>query len=223
MVKKYEIVEWIKSESSIVTPITKFGGQPIWIEDTQWPVSKGWEDRLMIFVGQIAIAKGMFGNKNDLMAYIFVTHANSNVDDFFDPDVLEWGSGESAVIIQPGGKNDIINISINKGPSLFNKYNMKEEYIPIINETYDPEFLNQSEYCNLNESQRNEYFNKVDTNKIGGVPNFFRGDEWPEGDWILLFQLKCSFLPFDLRLGDMPVMYVFISKDFEKGGLLIQD
>lgn len=63
----------------------------------------------------------------------------------------------------------------------------------------------------------------VDTNKIGGVPGFFRGDVWPGEGWRFLLQLKCNFLPFVLRLGDMPVMFVFISDNFKSGGLLIQD
>lgn len=55
------------------------------------------------------------------------------------------------------------------------------------------------------------------------APAFFTRDECPEGDWKLLLQLHCNFQPFVIRAGAMPTMFVFISGDFQKGGLLIQD
>ena len=51
--KKYDIVRFQKSENKITQPITKFGGQPVGIRESQWPVSEGWADRKMMFVGQI--------------------------------------------------------------------------------------------------------------------------------------------------------------------------
>ena len=110
-----------------------------------------------------------------------------------------------------------------EGPTIFDDKNEKCEYIPILQEGYDPDFLTGEEYRKLNIEQREKYFNAIDTNKIGGTPNFFRGDAWPGGEWMILLQLKCNFLPFILRLGSMPVMYVFVTKDFKKAGLLIQD
>ena len=56
MVKKYEIVGFEKASKRITKPITKFGGQPIGIKESQWPVSQGWDDKMM-FVGQILIEK----------------------------------------------------------------------------------------------------------------------------------------------------------------------
>lgn len=60
----------------ITKPITKFGGQLIGLEESQWPISEGWDDKMM-FVGQILIEKGMLGNDKDFIAYIFVTHPKS--------------------------------------------------------------------------------------------------------------------------------------------------
>jgi hypothetical protein len=39
MKKKYSI-EFKLSHSPISKPITKFGGQPVWINQAQWPISK---------------------------------------------------------------------------------------------------------------------------------------------------------------------------------------
>ena len=223
MIRKYEITGFENVVERINKPITKFGGQPIWIRESQWPISSGWNNRQMMFIGQIALTKNMLGNKEDLMLYIFVTHPESYEDTFFDPDVTEWNGGENAVIIQPTNINNCEICSMKEGPALFDEFNNKIEYIPIMREAYDPEFISDEEYRKLDSLQQSKYFEAVDTNKIGGVPNFFRGDAWPEGEWILLLQLKCDFLPFELRLGDMPLLYVFISKDFKKAGLLIQD
>lgn len=177
----------------------------------------------MMFVGQIAVEKEKFGNEKDFVAYIFITHPESNEDTFFDPDVTEWDGGENVVIIQSIEDVDSKVENSEEGPTLFDQENNRYEYVPILKEGYDPEFLTNEEYCNLDDEKQEEYFNSIDTNKIGGTPNFFRKDAFPEGEWILLLQLKCDFLPFVLRVGSMPVLYVFVSKDFQRAGLLIQD
>lgn len=221
IIEKYDIIRFVKLEEKIDKPISKFGGQPVWIEEEQWPVSMGWEDKKMMFIGQILVEKGMLGNKEDLMVYIFVTHPESYEDDFFDPDITEWNGGENAVIIQ-SFENVQNNINCQKGPTLFDEDNKQYEYIPILKKGYDPEFLTNSEFRKLNDEQQEEYFNLIDVNKIGGIPNFFREDVFLEGEWMLLLQLKCESLPFVLRAGTMSILYIFISKDFKKAGMLIQ-
>ena len=201
--------------------ITKFGGQPIGLTEEQWPISEAWDNRKMMFVGQIIIEKNMLGNENELIAYIFITHPESYKDDFFDPDALDWNSGENAVIIQPLEKTYNKKTILN-GPVIFDKDNNRLEYVPILQEGYDPTFISSEEFTKLNRKQQDKYFFEIDTNKIGGTPNFFRGDEWPEGEWLLLLQLKCNSLPFILSFGGMAVLYVFISRDFKRAGLLVQ-
>lgn len=220
MVKKYDIVKLEKAEKKITKPITKFGGQPIGIRESQWPISKSWNDRKMMFVGQILLEKGMLGNDEDFMIYIFVTHAGDCEDDFFDPDVIEWNSGENMVIIQPLEK--ICNEEHPKGPAVFDKNNERFEYIPVLKEGRDPGFITSENYQKLEDNERYRYDQLVDTDKIGGTPNFFRGDDWPEGEWKLLLQLHCNFQPFVLNLGAMPILFVFISNDFKNAGLLVQ-
>lgn len=220
MIKKYDIVKFEKAEKKITKPITKFGGQPIGIEESQWPISKSWDDRKMMFVGQILLEKGMLGNNEDFMIYIFVTHPDDYEDDFFDPDVTEWNGGENVVIIQPLEK--VYKKECPKGPTIFDKNNERFEYIPVLKEGADPEFITSDKYQRLDDCERYRYDQLVDTDKIGGTPNFFRGDEWREGDWKLLLQLHCNFQPFVLNLGAMPVLFVFISGDFKSAGLLVQ-
>ena len=220
MIKKYDIIGFEKAEKKITKLITKFGGQPIGIKESQWPISEEWNNRKMMFVGQILLEKGMLGNKKDLMIYIFITHSDNYEDDFFDPDAIEWSGGENAVIIQP--LEEVYNEECIEGPTLFDSNNGRFEYIPILKEGSDPEFITSSKYQKLDDNERSRYNELVDTDKIGGTPNFFRGDEWPEGEWKLLLQLHCNFQPFVLNLGAMPILFVFISSDFKNAGLLVQ-
>lgn len=223
MIQKYDIIGFQKVQNKITEPMTKFGGQPIWIDKAQWPISIGWENRKMMFVGQIYIDKNMFEFEKDFMAYIFVTHPKDSMDTFFDPDVTEWDGGENAVILQTFENVHIPDMEVEEGPCIFDEKNMRYEYIPILRQGYDPEFLTREEFCSLEIDQQDKYFTAIDSSKIGGTPNFFRGDAWPIGEWKLLLQLKCNFLPFELRLGGMPIMYVFIEKNLKKAGLLVQN
>lgn len=223
MIKKFNIKELKQVSIKEKSFITKFGGYPNWINNKEWPVSLGWKDRKMMFVGQISLKKGMLGNDKDLMIYIFLTHPKNYEDTFFDPDIMEWESGESEVIIQ-SIEDELENFEIDMdGPIIFNERNENFEYIPILEEEYDPEYITNESFRKLDSKQQNDYFEAIDTNKIGGIPNFFREEAFPEGEWILLLQLKCNELPFVIRAGSMAVLYVFVSKDFSKAGVLIQD
>lgn len=74
MVDRKSITKLIKSEYPVTEYITKFGGQPNWIEKPKWPLSMGWDNRPMMFMAQIALDSSNFGNTTLKMAYIFVTH-----------------------------------------------------------------------------------------------------------------------------------------------------
>ena len=70
MKKKYSI-EFKLSHSPISKPITKFGGQPVWINQAQWPISKK-TGKPMMFIGQIKLEPWLFGRIEGRMAYIFM-------------------------------------------------------------------------------------------------------------------------------------------------------
>ena len=101
MVGKYDI-EFIEADAPITDPVTKFGGQPVWLERPEWPLSKEL-GRQMQFVCQIALDPDILGVSPGRMAYLFITGETEDewVDGTYDPD-----SGENAVIVQPGGTND---------------------------------------------------------------------------------------------------------------------
>lgn len=58
MVKKLNI-EFQSIDSDIRETVTKFGGQPVWIDRPQWPISKEL-GKQMQFICQIALDTSLF-------------------------------------------------------------------------------------------------------------------------------------------------------------------
>src|SRR5262245_59266815 len=85
--------------SPITDPVTKFGGQPVWMQDPCWPLSRAYGTPMQ-FVCQVALALDLFGGLESSMAYLFVT------DDFehgYRADIVDQEGRENAVLLQPGG------------------------------------------------------------------------------------------------------------------------
>jgi uncharacterized protein YwqG len=226
MVKKIVITDFEKAGKKIAEPITKFGGQPVWLEKPQWPVSKNRnKGRPMMFLGQIALEKGMLGTSEKKVAYIFVSYAESTSDTFRDRHIVEWEGGENAVVIQPGGilssACDFKNMK--EGSTLFDENNEHHEYIPKLENGHDPDFIPQKDFRKRDMEEKKDYIDKIEGSKIGGVPFIF-DDALPDGNWKLLLQLECyeGEMPFELHIND-ETLFAFISADFKQGGLLIQE
>src|SRR5215217_3203955 len=102
MVPKLNLVEFHQVAEPISEPVTKFGGQPTWLEEPQWPMNDGWDPpRPMRFLAQIALDPQIFGTIPAKMAYVFITHGDFDDPDFFDPDICFPDEGANAVILQP--------------------------------------------------------------------------------------------------------------------------
>lgn len=43
MVAVWRIANYHRAEAPVTEPITKFGGQPTWLEQPQWPLSAAWD------------------------------------------------------------------------------------------------------------------------------------------------------------------------------------
>ena len=67
MIKRYEIISFEKQEEKINELISKFGGLPVGLSDEKWPISAGWQDRRMMFIGQLLIEKGVFENEKKII------------------------------------------------------------------------------------------------------------------------------------------------------------
>lgn len=64
-------------DGDIIEPITKFGGQPVWIDGCQWPISASL-DIPMSFIGQIRLDDDLFSGHTGKMAYLFMTDGDAS-------------------------------------------------------------------------------------------------------------------------------------------------
>ncbi len=185
--------------------ITKFGGQPDWMESPQWPVSIPWDNRPLKFIGQIRLNDFYSELENLTLAYIFLTQPEDKTDPFFDPDIIFPDEGENAVIIQPNGKIP--------------------EYVYIDNFSVGPTVDSQAiwlpQTTEIEEIESTE-FKQIDIDKFCGFPAFFQNSE-VEADKRLLLQLHTNWLPFYINAGGSPTIFTFLNDKKNEALLLIED
>lgn len=202
-VKAYKIENFI-SQSEDKHFITKFGGQPDWMESPQWPVSLAWDNRPLKFIGQIRL-NDFYELPNLSLAYIFMTQPEDRNDSFFDPDIIYPDEGENAIIIQPNGKiRECIHVeNFRTGPTV----DGKNIWIPQTTE--------------ILETPTTE-FKQIDEDKFCGIPAFIQNNE-VESNSQLLLQLHTNWLPFYINAGGAPTMFAFINNTNDEGFILIED
>jgi uncharacterized protein YwqG len=213
MVKRLSI-EFIEATKPINEPVTKFGGQPVWLSEAQWPLSAE-TGNPMRFICQIALDPTLFGDIDAKMAYIFMTDEEEFVDGTYDMD-----GGENAVILQPGTTEHPVK-ALTTGPTLGNQPNTVEFSVKLT-PTADPKFAEDT--SDWTDEMQAVYTDALQGNKIGGTPGFIQGDEFPEpGEWKLLLQLNStSDVPFSINFGDSGTAYAFISEDGTQAKFLWQ-
>jgi uncharacterized protein YwqG len=199
----------------ITEPVTKFGGQPVWLAEPEWPVSKETGEP-MRFICQVALYLEIFGEVEGRIAYIFMTDGDEYVDGTWEPD-----GGENAVIVQPNGDN-VPTESRPTGPTL---YQMEEveghEWLQPVPCEFSVELKPGDDLERGGEDNKDGA--AYEELKIGGTPIFLQGDEYPEGGiWHLLLQLDSTSVPFFVNFGDAGIGYAFISEDGRKGRFLWQ-
>lgn len=83
---------FLPADGAVREAVTKVGGQPVWLEEPQWPLSRE-TGQPMQFLGQFALDGGR-------LAYLFMTQDEDDwVDGTYEPE-----GGENALVIQPGGR-----------------------------------------------------------------------------------------------------------------------
>jgi hypothetical protein len=210
------VIEFRAAAAPVREVITKFGGQPTWIEEPTWPVSRE-TGNPMRFIGQVALDPRIFGPMPARMAYLFMTDEEEFVDRY-EPD-----GGENAVIVQPGEFGGPARL-LAEGPTL---YRMVEkpgadrlvpepcEFLVTLAYGEDAERRTAEEEA---EEGQDGY-----ENKIGGTPTFLQGEEFPQGGpWRLLLQLDSASVPFSINFGDAGVGYAFVAEEGTVGKFLWQ-
>jgi uncharacterized protein YwqG len=226
MVKR-QTIEFIESQKPITEPVTKFGGQPVWIDEPQWPVSRS-TGKPMRFIGQIAIDAAQFKPVAARMAYVFMTDEEEYVDGTWEPE-----GGENAVVLQPGQGVAVADLKpLAVGPALYRmvkKFLHKRlmpqpcEFSVAFKPGEDPDFAEEEERAGWDEARQESYGSALEGNKVGGTPGFLQNTEFPgPGRWRLLLQLDSAKVPFSINFGDAGISYVFLSEDGREARFLWQ-
>ena len=220
-------IEFNEASSPITDAVTKFGGQPVWISEPQWPLSRE-TGNPMRFICQISIRDDLHANLAAKMAYLFMTEEEDGefVDGTYEPE-----GGENAAILQPGNVECPFS-PLHQGPTLFRMVEKPgkemlepedcEFSVTLIDED-DLEFVLDTDQSELSEGERESVTGNLDENKIGGTPVFMQGDEFPfEGSNHLLLQLDSCSVPFSINFGDAGVGYAFLDQFGERARFLWQ-
>ena len=203
---KKATIEFVEADSPITERVTKFGGQPVWVDQPQWPLSRE-TGNPMRFICQIALDDSLFPDVKGQMAYLFMTEEEDDqfVDGTYEPD-----GGENAVIVQPGSTQCKVTDQAT-GPTLFRM---------VKKEGFDRLQREPCEFAtNLIEGIDVEAVDDgFEENKVGGIPVFFQGEEYPSGGpWLFLLQLDSTSVPFYVNFGDAGVGYAFLHENGDHG------
>lgn len=224
--RKKWVLRFIESKEAIGKPVTKFGGQPVWIAGPAWPLSRE-TGKPMQFIGQVALNHEFGFTTPARMAYLFMTGDDDGfVDGTYDPD-----GGENAVILQPG-TTTLPTSAVSDGPSLYRMVHQPGndrlqpkpcEFSVELVEAEDVDFVQEENRWKMSEEEAASETGKLNENKVGGTPVFMQGDEFPFDDgWQFLLQLDSCNLPFEINFGDAGVGYAFLNSDGSKAKFLWQ-
>lgn len=219
---KHARIEFLKDPNPIKKAVTKFGGQPAWLEKPLWPLSKK-TGQQMRFICQIALDPNMFGIIEAEIAYLFLSDDSDN----------RWPDrSENAVILQPGGFP--INLKTTQeeiGPTLLTKEMRAQNQQSYVQSEYrvlqtisdDPEFLDLSAISKLDKTSQRNYLNTLVGNKIGGTPYSWVDNQFPiDNRWKLILAIDSTDVPFFLDFGGTGIGYMFLSPDGKRGKYLCQ-
>ena len=209
MVKKYIMTARPVSEP-ITEPVTKLGGQPVWLDEPCWPLSKALGEP-MGFIGQFVIYPEIFGETEARMAYLFMTDTFANVTTW------EPNAGENAVVLQPG-EWDGPTAPLREGPTLNERiFDSNHRFVEQVSREYAVDLQPGDDPDTLEESE------DVDESKIGGTPAYLQSPEYPDaGVWRLLAQIDAAIVPTGPNFGDAGIGYAFLSEDGKTARFLWQ-
>jgi hypothetical protein len=223
---KYSIT-YREVQAPITDPITKFGGQPVWLEQPQWPLSRKYGTPMQ-FVCQIVLLTELFGDIEGRMAYIFIT---DDYDTGYLADTWKPDGGENAVIIQPGGVWAGPAQSLHEGPTLYRRawehhdwQRTPCEFEVELRFGEDPAEGVWDDVDSDDATAWDNYFDALVEDKIGGapVPTVNSGPKLARfpPNWRLLLQVNTKVNdedPFFLNLASDGVGYAVLSEDGRSG------
>ncbi len=228
-----KIIKLVHAERPIDNTVTKFGGQPTWISEPEWPISRATK-KPMRFICQVALDDELIGGPPGSMAYVFISD--------YSPEINEWTlkSGETAVIVQPSGCNsiDVETISLKDGPSLFRitkgkrkilfreRIRIECEYAVESISGEDPDNIESFESLSIDKKISQDH---LYGNKICGIPAIMYDIPLPDSEiwtskstqqdhkWRFILQIDQAPETFRIDFENRAVGYLFVSQNFEMG------
>jgi len=203
------VLRFTVATTPITEPVTKFGGQPVWIAEPEWPLSRSTGEQ-MRFICQIALPEHLC-HGTQRMAYLFMTDpADGFVDGTFEPD-----GGENAVILQPAPFDRVVSARPRAiGPSLRAAHEEQLGFIASLSGARRQRILRDVE---LGVTEVEVDPAAPDPNlksRLFGEPLWLQNDETPAGGpWDLIVQIDSANREFDVNFGDAGVGYAFIRRD----------
>jgi hypothetical protein len=202
------IVSLIPTEP-IREPVSKFGGQPNWLTNAQWPLGRS-DGKPMRFICQVRLPEHLRCGGQE-MAYLFMS-------DNVRAPTWEVEAGDNAVILQPAPFTPHVQVAqIEHGPTL-----QMMRPGPTGNRLIPVEVEYAAELMDLPDDAAEDKDYRL-TTRIGGPPKWLQNDEWPKGgSWRFLMQVdSCSDL-YSVNFGDAGVGYAFLSEDGTQARFLWQ-
>jgi uncharacterized protein (TIGR02996 family) len=216
-VPKLTIKGYRRVEQPVTEPVTKFGGQPVWVERPCWPISSLREP--MQFVCQVAVPSFFGPPLAGKMVYVFAVH----------PEFADWKEfcgrispldpeeGDNAVVIQPGGsppaptwvlpvgakgqrrrKRPLRIEARATGPTLYDDKGNPGEWLLDLETGVDPDYTLNSKDTFPDDKAWDRYSEQVYGQKIGGAPDWGNGRASEidslaaDPDWRLLLHYDCG-------------------------------
>ncbi len=193
-INKLQCVRFKEVNSPITAPVTKFGGQPVWLEEPKWPLSAH-NGKPIPFLCQVKLEPELFETIDATMAYIF----------------RDGDGDDMAAVLQPGNvvaRHDLYGAEGDfplfsdqeKGPTLTKSVQENSTYKRIeiecsvdLKAGQDSPYAYDNERENWSEEKGNRYYSKTIGYKIGGSPCNFDDEFMPEKlheQWNLLLQMR---------------------------------
>lgn len=232
---QFQIAE---SPTEISEPITKFGGQPVWIAEPSWPLDPETGEQ-MLFLGQIALNQELFPDSNNTMVYLFFGEESEPIYNEAFAVVIQTSENVHTI----GDELEFVTEAT--GPTIYeldeDRQPIYKEYRVILNSVENEESIPIEERYTINDLDYDTGFQfsrpELAGNKIGGQPLYIEGLDTPpeqfnSNEWLLLLQLapmrgywdnlQSNFYPFHMELGEFGILTVFISKNYTDAKCCIQ-
>lgn len=228
------------SPNPITAPVTKFGGQPVWLAPPQWPLEPE-TGAPMRFLAQVAPPPALFPAGDGVMVYLFFSDASEpipseafaaviqrppQVTRCADPAVafVPQATGRALVTLTGGRRERPVEYAVRLYPPA------AEPDLPLA-QRYGMGDLDYGAGFQFAQPA-------LAGNKLGGQAMYIEGLSEPPplfsaADWRLLLQLapergywtprlRPNFYPFAMELGEFGILTVLIRNDYSDAACFVQ-